>query len=67
MNDLVVQLFKMWVKNSCPPDVLSMEWDDKDELYICFEWFNGRMFKASHTKNRYDLIWEEFNNYWRTR
>ena len=63
--DLLLQLFHIWVKKNKPPDVLSTEYDKNNNVYIQFEWFSGRVYKVAYTKNRYNLIWKEFNSYWK--
>ena len=63
--DLLLQLFNTWVKKNKPPDVLSIEKDTNNNSVIQFEWFDGRSYRAAYTKNRYNLIWAEFNSYWK--
>jgi hypothetical protein len=62
-EDLIIQLFNLWVSRNYPPDILSVEWPN-DKQVIRFAWQSGKMREFGYTQARYDVIWQVFNDYW---
>jgi len=61
--DLILQLFDLYVERGYPPDVLSKEFPGP---VIRLEWFSGKRREFGYTKARWDLMFDEFNRFWRS-
>ena len=63
-NDLLVRLLDAYIAKGSPPDALSWEFREEDKKVICFEWFSGKSLDFPYSKERYDVAWDVFQDYW---
>lgn len=63
MNDLLLHLLNIYIDKGDPPDVLSIECPD-DTPVISFGWLTGDSIIYGYTKDRWDIVWTRFNEFW---
>lgn len=62
-TELIVQLFRLYARRNCPPDILSVEYPENKPV-IQFQWFSGKTRVFGFTQKAFDAVWDEFNIYW---